>query len=274
MAAPSHHPARRPAITFGSGIDKSVNTVHAANVVHMSKREQNRRERLAAITEAAMQMVLDEGLEGLTTHKLAKKLGLAVGALYRYFPSKAALIAELERRVLAAYAERLGAAVQRARRRLETLDPPADAQLTALHHLAEIATDYAEFARQSPERFHVISSVMAIPRNIMDDAEGKSVLAETAKLMQQVSRLFMAAEEVGALDPGNPIERGMLYWSGIRAVVQMTKLHRFAPSLVPAQGLVDPMVRTMLVGWGADEDVVLTAIELSHAPAPRADHDA
>lgn len=44
------------------------------------------------IFEATAQIVDSEGLEGLTTNKIAAKAGFSVGTLYQYFPSKEAVL--------------------------------------------------------------------------------------------------------------------------------------------------------------------------------------
>ena len=54
-----------------------------------------------AIFEATAQIVDHEGLEGLTTNKIAARAGVSVGTLYQYFPSKekvleAMIVAERE----------------------------------------------------------------------------------------------------------------------------------------------------------------------------------
>jgi AcrR family transcriptional regulator len=45
-----------------------------------------------AIREAAVQVLLKEGKEQLTTRKVADRAGVSVGTLYQYFPNKSALL--------------------------------------------------------------------------------------------------------------------------------------------------------------------------------------
>lgn len=54
-----------------------------------------------AIFEATIQVLLDGGLERLTTTRVAERAGVSVGTLYQYFPNKEALLAgALERHLL------------------------------------------------------------------------------------------------------------------------------------------------------------------------------
>ena len=65
------------------------------NVVHelpprkkKTARAKRREETSAAIVEAALAIVTEEGFDALTMKRLADELGYAIGAFYRYFPSK------------------------------------------------------------------------------------------------------------------------------------------------------------------------------------------
>ncbi|MCA9555215.1 MAG: helix-turn-helix transcriptional regulator, partial [Myxococcales bacterium] len=70
------------------------------NMVHTEPRPRTpaaRREaRRQAIVDEALALVTEGGFEALTLQRLAGRLGYAVGALYRYFPSKEALLAALQ----------------------------------------------------------------------------------------------------------------------------------------------------------------------------------
>ena len=52
--------------------------------------------------DACIQVLLDEGLERLTTTRVAARAGVSVGSVYQYFPNKQSLLAAvLERHLLA-----------------------------------------------------------------------------------------------------------------------------------------------------------------------------
>jgi AcrR family transcriptional regulator len=53
-----------------------------------------------AILEATVQVLLDAGMERLTTTRVASRAGVSVGTLYQYFPNKSALLQAALRRHL------------------------------------------------------------------------------------------------------------------------------------------------------------------------------
>jgi AcrR family transcriptional regulator len=53
-------------------------------------------ELLAAILEAAVQVLAKEGAQRFTTARVAEKAGVSVGSVYQYFPNKAAILFRLQ----------------------------------------------------------------------------------------------------------------------------------------------------------------------------------
>ena len=77
-----------------------------------SSRSQRRRERSRdEILDAARMLVETHGLQGLTMDEVARTVGLTKPALYYYFASKDALLAELHHRTLEQMSQRLHDAV-------------------------------------------------------------------------------------------------------------------------------------------------------------------
>ncbi|MGV0625202.1 TetR family transcriptional regulator [Mycolicibacter minnesotensis] len=53
-------------------------------------------ELVAAILEAAAQVLADEGAQRFTSARVAERAGVSVGSLYQYFPNKAAILFKLQ----------------------------------------------------------------------------------------------------------------------------------------------------------------------------------
>jgi AcrR family transcriptional regulator len=69
-------------------------------IPQVSSRKQPRQARstelVAAILEAATQVLAKEGAQRFTTARVAEKAGVSVGSLYQYFPNKAAILFRLQ----------------------------------------------------------------------------------------------------------------------------------------------------------------------------------
>lgn len=65
-----------------------------------------------AILEAAARILEGDGARGLTTNRIAEVAGVSVGSLYQYYPDRAAILAELVRKMRAQMYADLQAAVQ------------------------------------------------------------------------------------------------------------------------------------------------------------------
>ncbi len=238
------------------GLDENVNDVHFLNVVHEEtiegdRRARNRAKKLDEIARVAMELVRDEGLEGLTTHALAKRLDVAVGALYRYFPSKSALVAELERRSL----ERLRTALTRA---LDDARGAFRGPNAPLARLVLLARAYGRFAREHPVDAGLIGQIVADPRTLVPGSEGAALMRTTLSLLGVVRAQFTEAANEDALSDGVALQRAVLFWSGLRGVLELSKLSVHAPGFEAAP-LADAMVRALLTGFGADPEALARA---------------
>lgn len=65
---------------------------------------------LDAIFEAALQLLVNEGPQRLTTTRVAERAGVSVGTMYQYFPHKESLLYVLNERYLEALAGKVEAA--------------------------------------------------------------------------------------------------------------------------------------------------------------------
>lgn len=115
----------------------------------------------AAISEAALKLIAEMGYEALSMRRLASEVDLAPGALYRYFPTKQAILFRLLRR----HMEELFEAWEAVRR------DPADCPVERLetftrfhvrHHLPRaegVFLSYMELRSLSPEHYAAIQAM-------------------------------------------------------------------------------------------------------------------
>ncbi len=96
--------------TTGPGVGRYVAFSEAPPPARRTPRQDRSREMVRAIVEAA-QRLLEEGgdLERVTTHGIAERAGADIKSLYRYFPNKDAIFAEVFEERLRADGEHLRA---------------------------------------------------------------------------------------------------------------------------------------------------------------------
>lgn len=219
-----------------------------------SRWDRRRRRRTEEIIEVAMRLIMEEGLEACSLHRISRELDVAVAGLYRYFPSKMALIAALEVRVV----REITAAFVATRQGWS----PAETKVEFLARCVAESEVYRHYALEGPSRFALISQIMADPNVIVPGEMGKQVLVTMMELLAGVARTLAEAADSGALWPGDSIQRSILFWNGLRSVIQMKKLEAHS-SLVSHERLYRAMLRTLLIGWGADPSVLAEAETLA-----------
>jgi AcrR family transcriptional regulator len=69
---------------------------------------------VAAILDAAIIVLKQDGLKGFNTNAIAERAGVSVGSLYQYFPTKEAILVSLIRKMRAGMLEAMKAAMQHA----------------------------------------------------------------------------------------------------------------------------------------------------------------
>jgi AcrR family transcriptional regulator len=69
--------------------------------------QQRSRDTVEVIIRATTQILSHDGLDRLTTNRVAERAGVSVGSLYQYFPDKQALVAEVHRRFDELFRQRL-----------------------------------------------------------------------------------------------------------------------------------------------------------------------
>lgn len=110
--------------------------------VQISSRKQPKQARsadlVAAVLDAAVQVLAKEGAQRFTTARVAEKAGVSVGSLYQYFPNKAAILFRLQSDEWRRTAELLRGILEDVRR------PPLERLRTLVHAFIRSECDEAE----------------------------------------------------------------------------------------------------------------------------------
>jgi AcrR family transcriptional regulator len=131
-------------------------------------------ELVAAVLEAAIQVLAQEGAQRFTTARVAEKAGVSVGSLYQYFPNKAAILFRLQ-------SDEWQQTTALLRGILEDVRKPPHERLRSLVHAfirsecdeAEIRValnDAAPLYRDAPEAQAVRASSSRTVRDFMQEA--------------------------------------------------------------------------------------------------------
>lgn len=238
-------------------------------VARADRRSRRRHVRTERVLDAAMQLLADEGLEGLTLQRLAAELGYVTTALYRYFDSKDALLAALQARTI----EELHRRFREDQSRLDALAAlsrlrPAERQLLGLLAAARF---YMQLPERMPERFRLVSLFLGDPRILIEQGAALGNAQALLEFLGDVRELFEQAARHEGIAPGPAFDRTLSYWSALHGVTTLQKLTRFDTETFDVQRLGALTARSLLVGWGAEPtsvDVAEQTLEaLDAAPA-------
>ena len=225
-----------------------------------TNREIRRRERTAAILDAAMTIVLEEGAHALTMRKLATAVALTPGAVYRYFDGKAIILARLGQRTLGRYADALDRRETAAR--AEAYEAGLTAEATALYALLARSWHYFHLSVDDPAGWRLINLFLVSPTRIIDEQNHLRMMALVSAQLSRVAALSDEAVGAGALSPGRGLDRALVVFATLNGHLQYIKLAQtsglgFTPEETVFHGL-----DTILAGWGASSDARTAAWKL------------
>jgi AcrR family transcriptional regulator len=225
----------------------------------LTKREAKRLARLDQLLSTAMEMIARDGLDTFSLHKLAAAVDLTVGALYRYFPSKGALVAALENRVI----EDTGRVLNEAIERVDAFKTKPPENIHSLVRLIMAAYAYRDRLHTAPEQMRLIGGLMSNPHPLLKQSEAEQVLGNMLTILRPVSQAIEDSESLSLLRPGNSMRRALLTWASLRGVAETRKLGLRMPEVFDEEALFETAVTTLLVGWGADYLVVQNALNFT-----------
>jgi AcrR family transcriptional regulator len=168
---------------------------------------------VAAVLDAAVQVLRSEGAARFTTARVAERAGVSVGSLYQYFPNKAAILFRLQSDEWRRTSKLLRSILEdRSRQPMERLRTLVHAFLRSECEEADVRTalgDAAPLYRDAPEAAAVRESGSLVVREFIEEAlpgADDSTVALAANLLEltltQVGSSFSATprsdEEISA----------------------------------------------------------------------------
>jgi AcrR family transcriptional regulator len=218
------------------------------STARIERKRQSRRDR---IVQAAIDAVAERGPAEFSVNQLARELDYTPGALYWYFPSKEALVAEVQRIVLA----RVGTLMAEERERWLTAPSVAaePVRVVALYALLRQALFYLRLERTHRVEARTLAFSVD-PRVWLDEEQSKELAPVLVQLLRVGAEGFAQAMELGVLEAASPGQRALQYWANNQGAVQLSKLARFQPDLIQPERLGMDGARSLLLGWGAPRE--------------------
>ncbi len=246
-------------------------TFTIVNMIHFSAPQSPVRQRTRAlrgeeILEAARDLVVAEGVEAVTLQRVAKALGYVPAALYRYYPSKEALMAALLGRAVAQLGSALQDAVTAFDARLAGDNVPAGT--AALGRVWLCVETFLAWAQGAPHQATLVALGMADPRVLVPQQElALGVFAHAASGVGVLVGAMQDAMDQGSLAARQPAPVAALLLVGaVQGVWSMQKMMRLAPGALDVEQLVRAQARVVLVGLGATQETLERAVQLGGRP--------
>jgi AcrR family transcriptional regulator len=231
-----------------------VNLIHTVNMVHLrvvadDRRERAREAKRRRYLEAAGRIIERDGLGGVTMQALADELDCAVGTVYRYFPSKAALLAALQQQAV----EALLASYRAARERWDDALAAEELEegLVALVHLVAFGGFFAAASVVLADEF-VLQRTLLTRRPAGGREEARRVLPVVHRLLEVPRGLLEDAVAHEVIEPGDQLERALRWVTALDGVLLLDALAPVDRHLFRAQHHARCLSGDLLVGWGAD----------------------
>lgn len=197
------------------------------------RHQQSRREMSAAILTAARIIMQRDGVAALNLHEIARMVGVQTSALYKYFPSKAALYDELFRLGTRMILERLEPVYQQYEPGWERLQAWAEARMA--------------FAQENPDLEHLLYS-----RDVPGFTPSQESMELSRERLRSARVSMQEVIDAGVIDPGVPVDRALDLFLAVTSGITAQHLAN-EPHLPVGQGrfgsLIPDALRLFRAAW-------------------------
>lgn len=235
------------------------------------RRAQNRAARHAQLMGAATEIISTKGLDGLTMQAVAELVDCAVGTIYTYFPSKTALLSELQIAAIKTLQGTFDASVAVWDEELAALD--VTDELAALVRLVGFSHLFTAGPELHPREFELLQVLISTP-NRESGEDGPDVLPHALALINEFRLLIDRAVELGVLDDGTggggdameiSLSRTLRWAGGLNGALLVSNAQpddRLVPQLLDGRTLAQQLANDLLRGWGATCEVLKEAADV------------
>ena len=226
-------------------------------------REELRRRRYQAILATALDILTTDGHDAMTMHGIVERLQCGVASIYRLFPSKDALLAELQLGALRV----LGVSWAKGSRLLDERLAATDEQQAALTRALAAGWFWIAAEPRFSHEIDLSRRVVVDRSTVVPPDQAGRVLAATLELLGRGQQALDAAVEAGAMRPGNTVERAIVIVSSIFGVTLTAKFSRWELDLFDGERVAGEALCDLFLAWGADPEALARASELVRSEA-------
>lgn len=211
------------------------------------RRERNRQDRARAYLDAAMEVATRDGLGAVTMQRLADEVDAAVGTVYTYFPSKGALVAELQRVAIERLTEAYRELRDRSGSRLAAWDRQDDA---ALARLAVFGHFWIASVWTYPQEAALLHALVSESEQVVPDEELYRVLPAATALLDEAREAVESATRSGAIGAQEPMDLVIRWAAALTGALLTSNLASLNPLAFDGSRLAVNLQRDLLLGWG------------------------
>ena len=223
----------------------------------MGRRGPKPRHQADDLLNAAMSLIDEGGLEGLSMSGLARCLGTSVSGLYRYFPNLEAVKRALQERAIQAYTAGLRAELERVNQAVSVRQEKG--VVVSLVRVIAAFSYYRRHAVERPAEHRLFDVFLSAPRPVLSDEQARAVDERLSELVGICAEVLDGASAAGALDSGDSMQRTYVLWAALHGLEHFRKRDRILPVPLQVQALERVLMRTMLIGFGATEEALQRA---------------
>lgn len=240
----------------------------------MGRRARNRVARHDQLMKASMEIVAEEGVDGLTMMAVADRVGCTVGTIYTYFDSKSSLIAALEANAIRILLDLLHRVADTWEEGFDELDLPDD--VASLARIIATGRLFVNLDRIQPREFEMLQMLLTVKQDLTTNQDRDTVLPVALALVNDINSAIEEAvtsgaisapsqEPYGGLDqtPDTIFDRTIRLIGAVNGALLASNVgvnpERISPALFDGHRLGLSLVNDMLLGWGADRGTLLEA---------------
>ncbi len=212
----------------------SVVTTKSVTSKSSSRRGERRDKRRQEILDTASRLFTQLGYENVTLRAIAEELGYAHATLYRYFPDKSHLLAEICRETFDLL--------------LSEFDAIAASFPDPAERLFQTSRGFVRFGLSHPQHFRI---VFFGPDDRQGIRAGDYINQIGRPLFERVVEIFRACAQASGLSEGDQLLDAHTWWSSIFGLTQVLITQGNLPNVPPPERVLERSIAIMWAGLRA-----------------------